>query len=173
MDTQTYMQHLLAVDPLRKTTIREAIQTLQLPSGSRGLDAGCGIGLQCLMLAEAVGLDGYVTGIDVTPEFLERGREIVKEAGLPAQISFQEGDVVKGLGIFFGNTKVEFRGEKHIPFSGYRDYVYFVMNLGIENIIDINSKIAAEMHIVAVAAEVLAVERLDDDITLFKFFEYL
>ncbi len=93
MDTETYMQHLLAVNPVRISTIREAIETLQLPLGSRGLDAGCGVGLQCLQLAEAVGFDGHATGIDVTPDFLERGRDIVKEADLSEQISFQEGDV--------------------------------------------------------------------------------
>ncbi|MCP4607333.1 MAG: class I SAM-dependent methyltransferase [Planctomycetes bacterium] len=93
MDTETYMRTLVAANPPRVSIIREAIETLQLPLGSRGLDAGCGVGLQCLQLAEAVGPNGHVTGIDVTSEFLERGREIVKEAGLSEQISFQEGDV--------------------------------------------------------------------------------
>jgi demethylmenaquinone methyltransferase/2-methoxy-6-polyprenyl-1,4-benzoquinol methylase len=69
------------------------VDTLQLPSGSRGLDAGCGIGLQCLLLAEAVGPIGHVTGLDVSTELLNRGDEIVKEAGLSERISFQEGDV--------------------------------------------------------------------------------
>ncbi len=93
MDTKTYMQTLVAANPPRVSIIRDAIKTLRLPSGSSGLDAGCGVGLQCLQLAEAVGSDGHVTGVDVTPEFLERGREIVKEAGLSEQISFKEGDV--------------------------------------------------------------------------------
>ena len=64
--------------PLRDPAIREAIRMLDLPEGSDGLDAGCGIGLQCLQLLEVLGTDGHVTGIDTTPEFLERGREIVK-----------------------------------------------------------------------------------------------
>jgi ubiquinone/menaquinone biosynthesis C-methylase UbiE len=63
--------HLLSVsDPLRESVIRRAIQALQLPQGSRGLDAGCGIGLQALLLVEAVGSQGHVTGLDVSPEFL-------------------------------------------------------------------------------------------------------
>ena len=93
MDTDLYMHSLLVANPLRESTLRAVIETLQLPSGSRGLDAGCGIGLQCLSLAEAVGLTGHVTGLDVSSEFLNRGREIVKEAGLSERISFQEGDV--------------------------------------------------------------------------------
>jgi demethylmenaquinone methyltransferase/2-methoxy-6-polyprenyl-1,4-benzoquinol methylase len=46
-----------------------------------------------LSLAEAVGLTGHVTGVDVSSEFLNRGSEIVKDAGLSEWISFREGDV--------------------------------------------------------------------------------
>lgn len=92
MDTDSYMHSLLVANPLRASTLRAAIDTLQLPLGSRGLDAGCGIGLQCLLLAEAVGPTGHVTGLDVSTEFLDRGQEIAKEAGLSERISFQEGD---------------------------------------------------------------------------------
>lgn len=92
MNTDLYMHRLLVANPLRESTLRAAIETLQLPLGSCGLDTGCGIGLQCLLLAQAVGLTGHVTGLDVSMEFLNRGQEIVKEAGLSEQISFQEGD---------------------------------------------------------------------------------
>ena len=92
-DTDSYMQSLLVSNPLRESTLFEAIQTLHLPLGSRGLDVGCGIGLQTLQLAEAVGPSGHVTGLDVAPEFLIRGREIVKKGGLSERIFFQEGDM--------------------------------------------------------------------------------
>ena len=87
------MHSLEATNPLRESTLRAAIETLQLPPGSRGLDAGCGIGLQCVLLAEAVGQIGHVTGLDRSSAFLIRGGEIVKEAGLSERISFQEGDI--------------------------------------------------------------------------------
>ena len=93
MDTESYIQSLLVSNPLRESTLHAMIKALQLPKGSRGLDAGCGIGLQCLLLAEEVGLTGHVTGLDVSAEMLDHGREIVKEAGLSERISFQEGDV--------------------------------------------------------------------------------
>ena len=93
MDTGSYIQSLLESNSLRESTLREMVRALQLPEGSRGLDAGCGIGLQCLLMAEEVGLSGHVTGLDISAEMLERGREIVKEAGLSERISFQEGDV--------------------------------------------------------------------------------
>jgi len=93
MDIESYIQSALVSNPLREPTLREMVKALQLPEGSRGLDAGCGIGLQCLLLADEVGFTGHITGIDVSAEMLDRGREIVKEAGLSERISFQEGDI--------------------------------------------------------------------------------
>jgi len=93
MDTDDYMRRSLEANALRESTLRKVIEILRLAPGSRGLDAGCGIGLQSLLLAEAVGPAGHVTGLDICPEFLNRGREIVKEAGLSERISFREGDV--------------------------------------------------------------------------------
>jgi len=95
MDTDSYIQSLLVSNPLRESILREAIRVLHFPLGSRGLDAGCGIGLPSLLLAEAVGASGHVTGLDVSPEFLDRGREIAKDAGLSERISFREGDVAR------------------------------------------------------------------------------
>ena len=93
MDDSVQMAHLF--NHLRESIFRAAIQELQLPLGSRGLDAGCSIGLQALMLAEAVGPEGHVTGLDLSPESLAYGEEMVKKAGLAERISFREGDVNK------------------------------------------------------------------------------
>lgn len=92
-DTNAYVQSLLLSNPLREPLLREVIQALQLPLGSRGLDAGCGIGLQALLLAEAVGPTGHVIGLDLSPEFLARAREITGKHSLAARISFREGDI--------------------------------------------------------------------------------
>lgn len=93
MEADSYIHSLLTVNPLRESVLRTAIETLQLPPGSCGLDAGCGIGLQCLLLAEAVGPAGRVIGLDISTEFLYCGEKIVQEAGLAERISFQEGDI--------------------------------------------------------------------------------
>lgn len=77
------------MEPLYK----DAIHALELSPGSKGLDVGCGIGLQCLLLADAVGPKGHVTGLDVTPEFLTYGAEIVKKAGLMDRVAFKIGDM--------------------------------------------------------------------------------
>jgi demethylmenaquinone methyltransferase/2-methoxy-6-polyprenyl-1,4-benzoquinol methylase len=92
-DMDVYAQQLAVSNPLSEAVTPSAIQALQLPPGSRGLDAGCGIGLQALSLAEAVGPAGHVTGLDLSPQFLVHAREIAEEAGLSERISFQQGDV--------------------------------------------------------------------------------
>ena len=101
MDTESYIQSLLVSNPLRESTLHAMIKALQLPKESRGLDAGCGIGLQSLLLVKEVGLTGHVTSLDLSAEMLNRGREIVREAGLSERISFQEGDVT---GLPFDNN---------------------------------------------------------------------
>jgi demethylmenaquinone methyltransferase/2-methoxy-6-polyprenyl-1,4-benzoquinol methylase len=84
-DMDAYARMLSLADFLRELAIRSAIQALQLPSGSRGLDAGCGIGSHTLLLAEAVGPAGHVTGLDLSPEFLAHAREIAKRSSLNLQ----------------------------------------------------------------------------------------
>jgi SAM-dependent methyltransferase len=84
-------------DFLREPTIRSAIQALQLPAGSRGLDAGCGIGANTLRLAEAVAPAGHVTGLDLSPGFLRHAREAADRSSLSERVSFQEGDVSRLL----------------------------------------------------------------------------
>jgi demethylmenaquinone methyltransferase / 2-methoxy-6-polyprenyl-1,4-benzoquinol methylase len=93
MDTNIYIQRLSEANPLREPVLRSVIQSLQLPRGSTGLDAGCGIGLQTLLFAEAIGSEGHVTGIDILPELLAYGTEMVTKLGLSDRIAFREADV--------------------------------------------------------------------------------
>jgi demethylmenaquinone methyltransferase/2-methoxy-6-polyprenyl-1,4-benzoquinol methylase len=88
-----YVEILEMSYPLMESVHGAAIEALELAPGSRGLDAGCGIGLQALKLADAVGPGGHVTGLDLAPEHVARARELVERAGLSERISFQEGDV--------------------------------------------------------------------------------
>jgi demethylmenaquinone methyltransferase/2-methoxy-6-polyprenyl-1,4-benzoquinol methylase len=92
-ESNAYAQRLAALDPLRAPAFRAAIEALGLPKGSRGLDVGCGIGLQALLLARAVGLAGHVTGLDHNPAFLDRARAAAKRADLGERCSFREGDL--------------------------------------------------------------------------------
>lgn len=100
MAAESYIQSLLASDPLRRPVLAEMVRALRLPKGSRGLDAGCGIGLQCLLLAGEVGPAGHVTGLDISADMLDYGRDLVKKTNLSERISFKEGDIT---GLPFSN----------------------------------------------------------------------
>lgn len=95
IEEDPYVQMAREMNPLREPVLRSAMQALQLPIGSLGLDAGCGIGLQTLLLAEMVGPGGHITGLDLSPELLAHANDIVKKAGLSDRITFKEGDVKK------------------------------------------------------------------------------
>ena len=68
------------------------LDKLQLPAGSRVLDVGCGWGDTALLLAEKVGPNGSVVGLDCCDAFLEKGRDDASTAGLD-NVSFIAADV--------------------------------------------------------------------------------
>lgn len=86
------IQRLLEANPLREPVLRSAIRSLNLPPGSRGLDLGCGIGLQALLLAEAVGSEGHITGVDLVHELLAFGEKRAAQADLSERITFCQAD---------------------------------------------------------------------------------
>jgi len=91
--TDIYARKLYQSDLLREPVIRNAIRALQLQAGSKGLDAGCGIGSHTVLLADTVMPDGHVTGLDVSPEFLAHAKITVEKAGLSGHVTFQEGSI--------------------------------------------------------------------------------
>jgi demethylmenaquinone methyltransferase/2-methoxy-6-polyprenyl-1,4-benzoquinol methylase len=92
-DSNSYITMALKANPIREPMLREAIEALKLAPGSQGLDAGCGIGLQALLLAETVGPNGHVTGLDNSKEFLQYAQNIVESSPLSDRITYKEGDV--------------------------------------------------------------------------------
>ncbi|MBW3593880.1 MAG: methyltransferase domain-containing protein, partial [Actinobacteria bacterium] len=62
-----------------------------LEVGERVLDLGCGAGTDSLVAAQMVGAAGRVTGIDMTPEMLEKARASARELGA-ANVEFIEGE---------------------------------------------------------------------------------
>jgi demethylmenaquinone methyltransferase/2-methoxy-6-polyprenyl-1,4-benzoquinol methylase len=88
-----YAEKLRLSDFLREPVIRSAIEALQLPPDSRGLDAGCGIGSHTLLLAEAVGAGGHVTGLDLSSDLLAHARRRADESQFGGRVDFRRGDV--------------------------------------------------------------------------------
>jgi demethylmenaquinone methyltransferase/2-methoxy-6-polyprenyl-1,4-benzoquinol methylase len=91
-DTGTYLRYLEETDPLREQTTLDLIAELGLPTSSSGLDVGCGVGTQALMLADAIGPRGRVTGLDIKPEFLKHARAAATAKGMSDRVTFEEGD---------------------------------------------------------------------------------
>jgi SAM-dependent methyltransferase len=83
--------------------MRAIIAGLGLPAGSRGIDVGCGVGLYTLWLAEAVGPNGRVLGIEPTAERIEAARALTAAQAGPQGLEFREGDgtaIEAGAGAF-------------------------------------------------------------------------
>jgi SAM-dependent methyltransferase len=63
---------------------------LELRPGERVVDLGSGAGLDAILAAHAVGAEGQVIGIDMTPQMLAAARSNAASAGL-TQVEFREG----------------------------------------------------------------------------------
>ncbi|MGE0085027.1 MAG: class I SAM-dependent methyltransferase [Desulfococcaceae bacterium] len=98
----TYAEKLCLSDLLREPLFRSLINSLKLPEGSRGLDIGCGTGSNTLILADAVGSSGHVTGMDLSDELLMYAKQRADNAGFSQRISFLKCDMNRPA--FINNT---------------------------------------------------------------------
>jgi SAM-dependent methyltransferase len=93
-DAQTgYASKLELFQRLRKPLMDHAIAWLELPPGSHGLDAGCGAGLHLEALLKAVAPGGRIVGVDLSPELLDRAREILSGGASNDAIRLQQADI--------------------------------------------------------------------------------
>jgi ubiquinone/menaquinone biosynthesis C-methylase UbiE len=91
-DAQIYAEMLERMNRFQEPEVRTAVTDLHLPSGSRGLDVGCGVGLYALWLAEAIGPRGHVTGIDRVPERIAAAQRLAGAVLEADRLVFQHGD---------------------------------------------------------------------------------
>jgi ubiquinone/menaquinone biosynthesis C-methylase UbiE len=71
---------------------REHVERLKLADGMHVLDVGCGIGGPARYVATQHGVT--VTGVDLTPEFVEVARDLTRRCGLDDRITFQQADAL-------------------------------------------------------------------------------
>ena len=89
---EPFTKSLERMNRFQEPEARAMIADLGLPAGSRGLDVGCGVGLYALWLAEAVGADGRVVGIEPGEERVAAARELVGGRLDSRRLEFRTGD---------------------------------------------------------------------------------
>jgi len=89
--TAAYARQLEQSSVLREPVMRSAIRWLDLPQGSYGIDVGCGVGSVTLLLAQDIGSEGRVLGLDQEPAFLKRARQRAGQCRGEASLTFQVG----------------------------------------------------------------------------------
>ncbi len=91
-ETEPFTRALERMNRFQEPEARTLIADLGLPQGSRGLDVGCGVGLFALWLAETVGPQGSVVGIEPSAERVEAARELIGGSPSAAPVEFRQGD---------------------------------------------------------------------------------
>jgi ubiquinone/menaquinone biosynthesis C-methylase UbiE len=91
-DTEATFAWLDRMDgnPLIQEVKRQMLDACPVRAGDHVLDVGCGLGHEARRLAERVGPQGRVTGIDANPVMIAEARQ--RAAGLPLPIAFEVGD---------------------------------------------------------------------------------
>jgi arsenite methyltransferase len=94
--------------------------------GERVLDLGSGAGFDCFLAANAVGPEGRVIGIDMTPAMIERGREHARTSGV-TNVEFRLGKIEEipveddAVDVIISNCVINLSPEKDRVFrEGFR-----------------------------------------------------
>src|SRR5467141_3990924 len=80
--------HFAPLESVTTPTAARLVKFADVQSGQRVLDVACGTGVVAITAAR---IGANVTGLDLTPELLERARENSRTAGV--EIEWREGDV--------------------------------------------------------------------------------
>ena len=67
------------------------LSVLQLPSGARGLDLGCGMGETTRQLARTLDKPNEIVGLELNPDLVETAKKL--SSGEQDDVSFEQGDV--------------------------------------------------------------------------------
>jgi len=82
----------LAGDPFLQRVAARSLELLHLGPGMRVLDVGCGPGALLPALAQLVGAEGRVVGLDYAAPLLDTARERVVAAGVGERVELVAGD---------------------------------------------------------------------------------
>ena len=70
------------------------VRLAALKRGETVLDLGCGAGVDCFLAHEDVGREGFVVGVDMTPDMLAKARAGAEKRGLGSDVrDFRRGEI--------------------------------------------------------------------------------
>ena len=88
-----WVEHNALMEAMLAPVGERILDTLLLPATARALDVGCGCGHPTLSLAQRIGPDGSVIGIDVSAPMLALAEELaVQDTADRAEVTFLEAD---------------------------------------------------------------------------------
>ena len=87
----SYSDKLDAMQVLRRPVIEQAARQFGVRPGDKGLDVGCGNGLQTLLFAEMCGPEGLVRGLDPSEELIGLAQANAREANFEQNTEFIKG----------------------------------------------------------------------------------
>ena len=90
---RTYAEELSLAYRVTGPATRALIERIKLPRGSRGLDAGCGIGQHLLWLAASLGQATQLTGLDKDAGNLAAARRLIARPSRSGADRTAEGDL--------------------------------------------------------------------------------
>lgn len=93
-EVSDYLDQVFAIPGVRAVAAR-TLDLLALTAGQSVLEVGCGNGLFLPLLAQVVGPQGRVIGLDHAPAFVAEARERVAAAGLGTSVRVEEGDAYR------------------------------------------------------------------------------
>jgi ubiquinone/menaquinone biosynthesis C-methylase UbiE len=89
-DSPAEIRHLVEQAEVYAKEARELFDLIDIAKGAAAIDVGCGVMGVLHLLAEQVGPDGRVLGVDREPRIVQAGRGLAKQRGL--SVEFVEAD---------------------------------------------------------------------------------
>jgi len=93
MGTEDYIEKLLVTFTLREPVLLEILQDLNFSAISHGLDVGCGLGQPAMLLAEHLGPDAVITGVDISGKILAQAKALAKRRNVIGRVQFRKGSM--------------------------------------------------------------------------------
>jgi SAM-dependent methyltransferase len=81
-----------AEHPRFAAMLDDYLATMNIDRADTVLDMGCGTGVAARTIAKRVGFRGHVTGVDLSPVFIDTANQLAHEEGINGRVRFEVGD---------------------------------------------------------------------------------